>query len=159
MIRPTRREDSAAILEMIREGGQFDDAGLAHVGQVLASHLAGERDEIWLTADDADPVGVAYCAPEVVAPDVWNLLMLWTRPDRHGTGIGRELVAEVERLVRDRRARLLIVETSSLLYFAPARKFYDKCGFTLEASISNYFAPGDDKLIYTKSVAAPPRAG
>jgi len=154
MIRQTLKEDSGAILQMIGDSGQFDEEGLAHVQQILTKYLAGESHEIWLTADDAEPVGVAYCAPEAVAPGVWNLLMLWTRPDRHSRGHGTALLQEVERLLRERKARLLIVETSSLPDFVPARKFYANYGFVHEATIKNYFAEGDDKLVFTKTIAA-----
>ncbi|MDX2058509.1 MAG: hypothetical protein SFV24_11960 [Gemmatimonadales bacterium] len=62
------------------------------------------------------------------------------------------LVGQVEDAIRRRKARLLIVETSGLPAFAPARAFYPSCGFTLEATIRNFYADGDDKLVFTKSV-------
>jgi hypothetical protein len=48
--------------------------------------------------------------------------------------------------------RLLIVETSGLPEFEVARAFYSNCGFTQEARVCNFFAEGDDKLIYTKAL-------
>jgi ribosomal protein S18 acetylase RimI-like enzyme len=76
--------------------------------------------------------------------------MLWTRHDRNGRGPGSALVSHVERVLNERCIRLLIVETSGLPDFARARAFYDKSGFTEEARVKNFFAAGDDKLIYTK---------
>ena len=78
--------------------------------------------------------------------------MLWTRRDRNGQGHGSALVSHVENILKKRSIRLLIVETSSLPDFAGARAFYDKCGFTEEARIRNFFAAGDDKIVYTKSL-------
>lgn len=49
-------------------------------------------------------------------------------------------------------ARLLMVETSGLPAFATARDFYAKCGFLHKATIKNFFADGDDKLVFTKPV-------
>jgi ribosomal protein S18 acetylase RimI-like enzyme len=149
MIRPTEKTDTQAILQMIGESGQFDEGGLAYVQAKLETHLSSDSDEIWLTADDGDVVGVAYCAPEL-ADGAWNLLMLWTRADRHGKGFGTALVQKIEQELQQRHARLLIVETSGLPAFAPARSFYAKCGFLHEASIKNFFAAGDDKLVFTK---------
>jgi GNAT superfamily N-acetyltransferase len=156
MIRSTQQSDASAILAIVEQSGQFDADGLAHVKDMLVRHLAGEGDGIWLTADDGEPVGVAYCAPEPVASGTWNLLMLWTRSDRHGKGHGAALVKQVERALQDQAARLLIVETSGLPAFAAARSFYAKCGFVHEASIRNFFAAGDDKLVFTKSLAPAP---
>lgn len=152
MIRSTEKTDAAAILDIAKESGQFDAYGLAHIEETLGKHLAGHGEEIWLTADDGEPVGVAYCAPEPVASGTWNLLMLWTRSDRHSKGHGASLVQQVERELKARAARLLIVETSGLPEFAPARSFYAKCGFVHEASIGNFFAAGDDKLVFTKAL-------
>ncbi len=153
MIRSTVKTDAAAILSIVKESGQFDAEGLAHVQDTLEQYLAYNGEEIWLTADDGEPVGVAYCAPEPVTSGTWNLLMLWTRSDRHGKGHGTSLVQQVEHELRRRAARLLIVETSGLPEFALARSFYAKCGFVHEASIRNFFDAGDDKLVFTKALA------
>lgn len=152
MIRETIKADSEAILAIVRDSEQFDENGLTHVEETLNNYLAGESDDLWFTADDGEPVGVAYCAPEPVTDGTWNLLMLWTRRDRNGQGHGSALVSYVENILKKRIIRLLIVETSSLPDFAGARAFYDKCGFTEEARIRNFFAAGDDKIVYTKSL-------
>jgi ribosomal protein S18 acetylase RimI-like enzyme len=153
MVRRTNRGDKGAILGLVKESGQFDDAGLAHVEQTLESYFNGEDEALWLTADDGEPVGVAYCAPEPVTRGTWNLLMLWTRKDREGRGHGFALVNHVERALVNASARLLIVETSGLAEFEKARNFYRKSGFIQEARIKNFFAEGDDKLVYTKAIS------
>ncbi len=79
--------------------------------------------------------------------------MLWTRADRLGPGHGTALVAQMEREFHARGARLLIVETSALSDFEPARRFYAKCGFKQEATIKDFFAAGDDKIVLTKRLA------
>jgi ribosomal protein S18 acetylase RimI-like enzyme len=150
MIRHTKATDTEAIMRMVADSGQFDDEGQSYVRETLENHLEGESGEIWLTADDGEPVGVAYCAPEPVASGAWNLQMLWTRADRNRAGHGGSLVKHLEAELRNRNARLLIVETSGLPNFAPARAFYVKCGFIHEATIRNFFAVGDDKLVFTK---------
>lgn len=144
---------------MIENSGQFDERGLTHVAETLDSYLAGNTDDLWLTADDDEPVGVAYCAAEPVTSGTWNLLMLWTRHDRENHGHGSALVERVEKVLTDRQARLLIVETSGLPEFEKARAFYDKISFVQEARVKNFFAPGDDKIIYTKQLPTSEAAG
>ena len=152
MIRNTVRTDKAALLSIVKNSGQFDEAGLAHVEQTLESHLGGEGESLWLTADDGEPVGVAYCAPEPVTQGTWNLLMLWTRKDKEGQGHGAALISHIEQALADRSCRLLIVETSGLPEFENARAFYGKSEFSQEARIRDFFAAGDDKLVYTKPI-------
>ncbi len=78
--------------------------------------------------------------------------MLWMKDGYEGCGFGKELVSHVEKEIKSRHARLLIVETSQLPGFSGARAFYEKCGFNLEAEVKDFFAAGDNKLIYTKAV-------
>jgi GNAT superfamily N-acetyltransferase len=156
MIRKTIAADAEALIAIVEDSGQFDVDGIAHVKGTLEHYLSGESDDIWLTADDSEPVGVAYCAPEAMTDGTWNLLMLWTRKDRGGQGYGQALVEKVEFDAIARGARLLIVETSGLPGFETAHEFYGKSGFKQEARIRNFFAAGDDKLVYTKSL--PPAA-
>lgn len=145
--------DRDAILAMLAESGQFDPDALAHTAQTLDGYLAGESDGFWLSADDGELVGAAYCAPEPVTNGTWNLLLLWTRPDRSHQGYGSMLVNRVEQILTERAARLLIVETSGLPEFTAARAFYDKSGFVQEARIKDFFAAGEDKIVYTKTLA------
>ena len=154
MIRDTLGTDKEILLDIIKDSGQFDEAGLAHVEQTLERHLSDGSDALWFTADDGEPIGVAYCAPELVTSGTWNLLMLWLRKDREGQGHGTELISHVEKSLDGLSARLLIVETSGTPDFETARAFYSRCGFTLEARIQDFFEVGDDKLIYTKSIRA-----
>ncbi len=152
MIRETRESDQNAILAIVRESGQFDADALEHVEATLHSYLEEGTSDLWFTADDGEPVGVALCSPEPVSSGTWNLLMLWIRSDRHNAGHGSALVENVEEELRNRNARLLIVETSGLPDFAPARSFYRKCQFIEEARIRNFFADGDDKIVFTRNL-------
>lgn len=150
MIIKTEPSHRQALQDILEKSGQFDEESLLFVMDTLQVHLDNPGEEIWLTACDQTPVGFAYCAPEPVASGTWNLLMLWTKEGYEGKGHGKALVTEVEKILKEKQARLLIVETSQLPDFATAREFYDKQGFTLEAEVKNFFAQGDNKLIYTK---------
>lgn len=152
MIRNTVLEDRASLLKLLHDSGQFDPDGLAYVAAKLDGHFRAQDEALWLTAEDGEPVGFAYCVPEPVTSGTWNLLMLWVREDHRSQGLGRLLMAEVEQRLREIPVRLLIVETSGLPEFEAAQAFYKRCGFTHEATIKNFFAADDDKLILTKSL-------
>jgi ribosomal protein S18 acetylase RimI-like enzyme len=155
LIRPTMAADRSALLAMIQASGEFDAAGLAHVAETLDAYLQGDKAALWLTAEEDEPLGVAYCAPEPVTDGTWNLLMLWTRQDRGGQGLGSALVGQLETLLQEKAARMLIVETSDLPAFAAARAFYRRAGFTEVARIQDFYAAGDAKLVFTKALAPP----
>ena len=150
MIIKTSPQHKQPLLAIIEASGQFDADGLAYVADTLDAHWDNPQQAIWLTAIDTEqPVGVAYCAPEPVTDGTWNLLMLWLQDGFAGQGFGKALVAEIEKELRARSARLLIVETSQLPEFERARKFYQSYGFQLAAEVKDFFAVGDNKLIYS----------
>lgn len=44
MIRPTKKADVPAILQILEESGQFDADGRAHVHAILETHLASNSN-------------------------------------------------------------------------------------------------------------------
>lgn len=73
-------------------------------------------------------------------------------PIARGCGIGHALLAKVEAEVEARGGRLLLAETSSTPDYALARRFYETSGFRYEGIVHDFYAPGDDLLIFAKDV-------
>jgi ribosomal protein S18 acetylase RimI-like enzyme len=153
IIRPLELSDLEPLLAMLKDSGQFDDHAIAYVRQTVDAYFSGETDDIWYSAEQQGFAGVAYCSSEAMADGVWNLLMLWVSPEHQRQTIGQTLVAQIEHSLKNQGARLLLVETSSLDNFAAARAFYFKQGFAEEGRIRNYYAAGEDKIIYVKNLA------
>jgi ribosomal protein S18 acetylase RimI-like enzyme len=86
---------------------------------------------------------------------VYDLYWIAMHPEFQGEGGGSQLVDEVERRLRQREARLLVVETSSRQEYAPTRQFYEARGYAPAARVADYYAPGDSRVIYTKRFAEP----
>lgn len=155
MIRPARPEDFDAVMAIADASGLFRPHELEAVGEMLGAHFAGEpgEDHQWAVLDDDGPSAVAYYAPEAFADGVWNLYLLAVDPARQGGGRGAALVRSVEEAVRARGARLLLIETSGLERFERTRQFYRSCAYHEEARIRDYYGPGDDKVVFWKSLA------
>ncbi|MGK9175239.1 GNAT family N-acetyltransferase [Yokenella regensburgei] len=152
LIRPVEPSDVEPLLIMLRRSGQFDEEGLLHVRERLQRYFSGETEEIWFSADQQGLVGMAYCAPEVMTTHVWNLLLLWITPSHQRRGIGLALLDHVEKAVKAREGRLLLVDTSSLSDYSAARAFYNQQGFIKEARIRDYYAIGEDKITFIKTM-------
>jgi len=84
---------------------------------------------------------------------VYDLYWIATHPDFQGSGAGTRLMDEVERRLREREARLLVIETSSRDEYAGTRHFYEIRGYGRAASIADFYAPGDHRVIYAKRFA------
>jgi ribosomal protein S18 acetylase RimI-like enzyme len=116
--------------------------------EMAAPGLSGSTPDLWLIVEGGE--GLAYAVPERLTDGTWNLLALAVLPALQGQGLGRALVAAVEAEVRSRGGRLLLVETSGTEGFSGTRAFYQQFGFHREAQIRDYYAAGDDKVIYTR---------
>lgn len=85
----------------------------------------------------------------------WNQLLIAVHPDAHDRGIGRSLIRRPEDDLTARGERLLLVETSSLPEFEKTRGFYRRIGFEEEARIRDFYAAGEDKVVFYRLIDAP----
>jgi ribosomal protein S18 acetylase RimI-like enzyme len=100
-----------------------------------------------------EPVAVAYCAPERLTAGTYNLYLIAVHKDFQGKGIGSQLMNHVELLLNSQGYRVLLVETSGLPEFELTRKFYDKCNYSREAVIRDFYDEGEDKVIFWKKLS------
>lgn len=151
-VRPTTPEDLPAIKKILDATELFPSELL---DEMAAGALAGgECEERWLSADGGNgPLGFAYYVPERMTEGTWNLLAIAVDPGHQGRGVGAALVGRIERDLRDRGQRVLLVETSGLREFERARAFYRANDFDEEARIRDFHASGDDKVVFWKAVA------
>ena len=110
-------------------------------------------------ASDGQLVGYVCYGSTPGTDRTYDLYWIAMHPDFQGSGGGSQLLGEVERRLRQREARLLVVETSSRDDYAPTRRFYDAHDYTAVATIADYYAPGDSRVIYTKRLAKPHHEG
>jgi ribosomal protein S18 acetylase RimI-like enzyme len=80
----------------------------------------------------------------------YDLYWIAVHPEHQGEGGGSRLLDEVERRLRDREARLLVVETSSRTDYESTRRFYESREYREFARLSDFYAFGDDRVIYAK---------
>jgi ribosomal protein S18 acetylase RimI-like enzyme len=106
------------------------------------------------TADD-QLVGYACYGPTPATDRTWDLYWIAVDPAVQGTGSGTLLLTEVERRLEAENARMLVVETSSRSDYAATRRFYERRGYDEAARLNNFYAPADDRIIYTKRFHAP----
>ena len=81
----------------------------------------------------------------------YDLYWMAVDPAAQGAGIGAALVREMEgRLAGS--ARLIVVETAGRPDYRPTRTFYEARGYRKAAIIPDFYAPGDDQVVYVKTL-------
>ena len=80
----------------------------------------------------------------------YNLYWIAVRPEFQGRGLGKALMREVERLIGSAGGTRVYIDTSYKAQYEDTRAFYESLGFELDALLKDFYAPGDDKVIYRK---------
>ena len=98
--------------------------------------LQGDGVRLWVaTADDAI-VGTAALA--TVEDRHEELKSMRTDPAHRGTGVARRMLAHVLDDARARGVERVSLETGSMDFFAPARRFYAGAGFVPSEPFGSY---------------------
>lgn len=123
---------------------------------MLAGYLSGDESHaLWLTCETNNKaIGFCYAVPETLTDGAWNMLAIAVLPAQQGAGCGAAITRHLEAELIKRNARILIADTSGTEDFAQTRAFYRQNGYTEEARIRDFWAPGDDKVTFWKSLVS-----
>jgi ribosomal protein S18 acetylase RimI-like enzyme len=153
-IRAFRKEDIAFITEILRATGMFrpDEIEVAvELMEVVVNEPHQQDYMIYSFEDEEGYVRGYYCVgPTPMTHGSFDLYWIAVDPTSQGKGIGKQLIEHCERTVRSQQGRLILAETSSQDKYLATRMFYQRTGFAEGARIKEYYAPGDDLVIYTK---------
>lgn len=97
-------------------------------------------------------MGYACFGPTPATDGTYDLYWLAVDPASQGQGVGRTLLRHVESSLAKRRARLLVVETSSRVDYAQTRTFYARSGYAEVARVRDFYATADDRIILTARI-------
>ena len=153
-LRPLGLAQRARLEQLTRETGLFREEEVATAVELLDEALAGDDDYRFVGAFEGDRL-LGYACWGATPGTLATSDLYWIVVDRtrQGSGIGSQLLNEVERRLTADGRRLVVVETSSRDDYHATRKFYEARGYTRTATIPGYYAPGDDLVIYIKDLA------
>jgi len=147
---PHHRSKLASLLAQTPEFTRAEvDVALELVDCALADPLADDYRFI-LAEEGGEVFGYACFGATPMTEGCFDLYWLVVGPNARRAGVGRELMAAVEELLRGLGARLVRVETAGLESYAAARAFYGRVGYAQAARIRDFYWPGNDLFIFTK---------
>ena len=156
MIRPTVPADTAALVELARETGVFKPHEIVALKEVLDDYhgeYQGEGHFCVTYEDNGETLGFAYYAPASMTVCSWYLYWIAVKKNTQAKGLGGQLLSYVEDDIRLRqKGAVLFIETSSLPHYELTRRFYLKKGYAQDAVLHDYYAPGDDMVVFRKAV-------
>ena len=153
-----RPDDPETVRRISSSTGVFDAADVEITVELAEDALEQqEDDEKYIASDlhflfaEVDGVTCAYaCFGHIADSDsTYELYWLSTHNDYRGQGIGKKLVFELIKEIQKLGGTKLYIKTDGKDLYQPTRKFYDSCGFTVEARLKQYYDKNDDCFIYS----------
>jgi ribosomal protein S18 acetylase RimI-like enzyme len=152
-LRPVGRAQRARLERLTAAAGLFRPDEVAIAVELLDDSLAGDDDYRFLGAyAGQELIGYACWGPTPGTAGTYDLYWIVVDPAWQRKRVGTQLLGEVETRLRTDHGRLIVVETSARPEYATTRAFYERNGYTRAARIPDYYAPGDDLIIYLKDL-------
>jgi len=147
--------DPSAISRIVQSSGFFSSDEIA-----LARELAEEKltqgnacSYQFMFAEDKDSVLGYTCYGLIPATSgSYDLYWIAVNEQLRSQGLGKALMKETERIISDIGGRRIYVETSSRNQYKPTHGFYESCGYKKEALLKDFYAEGDSKIMYSRSI-------
>jgi ribosomal protein S18 acetylase RimI-like enzyme len=155
-VRPFHPDDIEPLMKILNDTKVFrqDELEVARELMEIAATQPEQRDyELATFVDETGEPQGYYCMGHTpMTEGTYDLYWIATRPALHGKGVGSELLRHCEERVRRAGGRLIVAETSSKPSYERTRAFYVRKGYREQGRISNYYARGDDLVLYVKQL-------
>ena len=146
-------EDKPAIIEILRNTPEFKPAEVDIAEEVLDSYLhdpIGSGYQVFVAEVGSSIAGYICYGPTPLTQGTWDIYWLAVAPKQQRHGIGNTLLRFAEDKIKETEGRLALIETSSKPEYEATRHFHRSQGYELVCRIADFYAPGDDKLVFQK---------
>lgn len=99
---------------------------------------------------DSGLAGYTCWGPIACTQGSYDIFWIAVDPRLQGKGLGKLLMQATESRIQMSGGRRIYLETSGRPDYLPTRRFYDRCGYEIVATLSDFYATGDDKVILVK---------
>ena len=154
-----RNFDIEEYLNIARGVGIFNNIDIQVLREVLEEYRRAPETDYFLIDEKREGklLGYIIFCRTPITEFSWDIFWLMVDKEWQGKGIGKKLIIELEKFIfkTDERA-ILRVETSTKKEYSHARNLYSKQGFNEVGRIPDFYAEGDDLIIYFKNTKETP---
>jgi ribosomal protein S18 acetylase RimI-like enzyme len=156
-IRPLAQKDRARLYSMLMESQAFTPEEIkvaTELIDIVSTDLNQEDYRIACMANDEDQaIGYICYGPVPMTQGAFDLYWIVVDPRVQGQGVGSKLLHFLEEVVRERKGRMILIDTSSIPQYEKTQKFYSRHGFREVARIPDYYHPGNDRITFCKTIS------
>ena len=145
--------DANIVKDIIASSGFFSkeeiDVAVELVQERLGKGLLSGYCFLFAEKDD-HVIGYSCFGPIPCTTESYDIYWIAVQNDLRRSGLGKEILLRVEEKIKRMGGTRVYVETSSRAQYTPTRSFYMRCGYKKEATLNDFYSPGDSKIIYLK---------
>lgn len=145
--------DRESVRRIVDSTGVFHQAEVDVAVELVEQHLQqGAASGYYFVFAERGGQTAGYACFGPIACTASSYDLYWIAVDKscQNQGLGRLLLEESQRRIEKQGGRRVYVDTSGRDQYLPTRTFYEKSGYRREATLADFYAPGDDKVIYLK---------
>ena len=153
MIRRIKQVDAAKIEILLNKISNFTamEVEIAMELVNIAANNIGQNDyHIYVFEDEGKILGYHCSGKRPLTDGVFDLYWIVADPESKIKGIGKKLLEQAEKIVKENKGRWFLAETSSKLSYEKTRSFYLRNGFSIVAQINDFYSVGDGLIIFGK---------
>jgi len=153
VIRRLIEDDREKIELMLRETKNFSEEEIKIALELIDVYNkdSEQKDyELFVDEEGEELRGYVCIGPRPMTVGTFDLYWIAVNPNVQSKGIGSGLIKYVERHIKSKAGRLIIIETSGKPSYEKERKFYEKNSYSELVSIRDFYREGDSLVIYGK---------
>ncbi|MEP6895687.1 MAG: GNAT family N-acetyltransferase [Chloroflexota bacterium] len=156
MISTATEADGPQIKDITTRAGVFSQEEIDSIPEMFDEYLTlgaeGSGYHFIVCREGETVLGFAIYGFRDLTDGVYDLYWIAVDPNARRKSAGRKLLTFCEDAVREVGGRIIIAETSGTAEYESTREFYVRTGYVNEASIKDFYKPGDDLKIFVKRV-------
>jgi acetoin utilization deacetylase AcuC-like enzyme/N-acetylglutamate synthase-like GNAT family acetyltransferase len=148
-------QDPRRVRRLVESTGFFSRSEIDVAEELVMERIAkgpASGYHFVFVAVNGQTAGYTCYGPIPMTASAFDLYWIVVAPESQGKGIGRLILLETERLIRQAGGAIVYAETSGRPQYATTRTFYERMGFRVASVLEDFYAPGDSKVTYAKQL-------
>jgi ribosomal protein S18 acetylase RimI-like enzyme len=155
-IRALAQRDREKLHSMLVETRVFTREEIAVAMELIDHVLKDPNQEDYrvdcMANDEDQPIGYVCYGPVPMTQGTFDLYWIVVDPRSQRQGVGSRLLRFLEDVVRERKGRMILIDTSSIPQYEKTQKFYFRHGFQEVARVPDYYHTGNDRITFCKKL-------
>lgn len=151
-IRPLAPADREPLLSVLSSDGSFTEDEIAVALELIDDALGKPESDYWIRVAICDDLVAGYICygPTPMTKSTFDLYWIVTHERARGRGVARGLISAMEADLAEHGVTGIRVETSVKESHEAARRLYAALEYPETARFPDFYAPGDDLIVYFK---------